>query len=117
MAGESGFSVQFEMSTRGLAVVEVAGELDSFTAPAFLACVAQVMDEGASRLIVDFSRLEFIDSSALGVLVSAARRAARDAVDFVFVCPPGEVSSIFSITGLVHTFTVYRTRQEALDAT
>jgi anti-sigma B factor antagonist len=116
MAGETGFSIQFETPARGLAVVEVADELDSFTAPALLACVAQILDDGPSRLIVDCSRLESVDPSALGDLVGVARRAAGQAVDFVFVCLPGEVARIFSIADLVHALTMYRTRQEALDA-
>lgn len=116
MKGRTGFSVILETPARGLAVVEVAGELDSVTTPAFRACVAKVMDDGAAHLIVDFSHLVFIDSAGLGVLVAAVRRAGRQAVDLVVVCPPGDVARVFFITGLVRALTVYETREEALAA-
>jgi anti-anti-sigma factor len=88
--GDSGFSILIGKPVGGLAVVEVAGELDSFTTPAFRACVDQVLNDGASRLLVDFTGLAFIDSAGLGDLIAAAHRAARQAVGLVVVCPPGE---------------------------
>jgi anti-sigma B factor antagonist len=117
MYDQTGFSVESQTPRQGFAIVQVAGELDFFTSPAFRSCVTGLMDDGASHLIVDFSRLDFIDSSGLGVLVVAARRAASQAVDLALVCPPeGHVERILGVTGLVRAFTVYQTREEALEA-
>lgn len=116
MKGESGFSVLIERPAGGLAVVDVAGDLDSFTTPAFRACLAKVLADGAAHLIVDFSRLTFIDSAGLGDLVDAARLAPKKAVHLVVVCPSGDVARIFSTTSQVRDFILYQTREEALDA-
>ena len=114
--GDNGFSILIGKPVSGLAVVEVAGDLDSFTTPAFRACVDQVLDDGASQLLVDFTRLAFIDSAGLGDLIAAAGRAARQAVALVVVCPPGDVARVFSTTGTAGALTVYQTREEALAA-
>ncbi len=116
MKGEIGFSVLIGRPVQGLAVVEVAGDLDSLTTPAFRASVAKVMDDGAAHLIVDFSRLAFIDSAGLADLADAARRAAIQAVHLVLVRPPGDVARVLAVTVVVRDLAMYQTCQEALDA-
>ena len=51
-----------------------AGRLDSGNARSFESIVMERINNGERRLIVDFSRLDFISSSGLRVLLIAARR-------------------------------------------
>ncbi|PLM84501.1 anti-sigma factor antagonist, partial [Klebsiella pneumoniae] len=44
--------------------------LDASVAVAFKAAIAQEIGEDSTDLIVDFSKIDFIDSSGLGTLVS-----------------------------------------------
>jgi anti-sigma B factor antagonist len=50
--------------------------------------IARALDEGRTRLVVDFGDLQTLDSSGLGELVAAATRiAARKARMFWAACP------------------------------
>jgi anti-sigma B factor antagonist len=56
------------------AVVTPHGDIDLVTSPEFRTAVHEAIDDGADAMVVDLSDSGFIDSTALGVLVSVHRR-------------------------------------------
>src|SRR6476646_9127009 len=60
----------------GTSTLVVTGELDLATAPTLEGAVMRLCDQGARRLVIDLSRLEFIDASGLHA-VSAARESCQ----------------------------------------
>lgn len=85
----------------GIVVVRATGEVDAFLAPDLRAR----LDEGLAaardaRLVLDLSRVEFLDSTALGTIVGAFRQAAERSVPFSIVSPRGHARRIFLHTRL-----------------
>jgi anti-sigma B factor antagonist len=108
------FRVELVRPADEVAVVEPSGELDFYTGPQFDVCLTSAMESGASRVVVDLTQVTFIDSSALGMLVGAARCSAEQSTELMIVCPPGNVARVIAITGLSRVFAMYATREEAL---
>ncbi|MEV8510676.1 STAS domain-containing protein, partial [Actinoplanes sp. NPDC051475] len=54
---------------RACTVVRVGGELDMETSPQLHAFLQKVADGGATRVVLDFADVTFLDSSGLGVLM------------------------------------------------
>src|SRR3954471_17211210 len=94
------FSVWDESLSDAIHVVAVRGEIDIFTAPEFKALIAGGIDRGADCVIVDLSEATFIDSSSLGVLITAHRRLGQRGGRLAVVANQPEVVRTFSITGL-----------------
>lgn len=89
------------------------GEVDVYTAPRLKEELIAVIGDGCVNVIVDMERVGFIDSSGLGVLVSALRRAReRDGVVRV-VCTRDNILKIFRITGLDKVFPIFSDSAEA----
>ena len=66
---------RLKIEERGtVAVASVRGELDISNSPATGDAIAAELQIEARGLIVDFSELEFLDSSAISMLFSLARR-------------------------------------------
>ena len=84
----------------GCAVVEVAGEVDVYSAPALEDCISRAIDDGGADLIVDMSRVEFLDSTGLGVLVKALKRTRESGGSLRLVATDERVIKVFRITGL-----------------
>ena len=61
---------------QGRAVVEIIGELDVYTTNVLREELLALTVPARYRVAVEMSGLDFIDSSGLGVLVGAAKRAA-----------------------------------------
>ena len=85
-------------------VLTVTGEVDLRTAPELRTLIDRVLDEGASRLVVDLAGVDFLDSTGLSVLVGAHKRLARTGGRLVVANPPEIVSRVLSITGLDRVF-------------
>jgi anti-sigma B factor antagonist len=99
-------------------VVVVEGEHDIYTAPALRDRLDEALGKGGG-VVVDLTGATFVDSSVLGALLDARRRALDAAQGFV-VCvgeqvEPG-VRRILDITGLVPVLPVISGRQEAIEA-
>lgn len=57
------------------AILQLEGELDVAAAPQLREAVTGLIADGTANLTFDCSRLEFIDSTGLGVLIGARARA------------------------------------------
>jgi anti-sigma B factor antagonist len=110
------FRVELLRPTDTVAVVELQGEVDIYSAPQFKEALLQGIDEGAQRVIVDLAKVTFIDSTALGVLVSGAKRVRPQNGTLDIVCADENITRIFEITGLDRIFGIYATRDDALKA-
>ncbi len=52
----------------------LTGLLDAFSEPKFRSVMAGCVDEGPKNLILDLSKIDFVDSSGLGALVQLAKK-------------------------------------------
>src|SRR4051812_42698663 len=95
-------------------VVTVAGEIDIFTAPEFKDRIAGAIDAGGEVTIVDLAGTTFIDSSSLGVLISAHRRLRGRGGRLIIACDVPAVRNTFKITGLDSVLELHKDRASAL---
>ena len=93
--------LQIEAHDRdGLAHVVLTGELDLSTIDKVEHELNRVEGDRPDIVALDLSRLTFLDSSGLRVIVSADKRARRENRRFVVVRGPETVQRVFSITRL-----------------
>lgn len=95
-------------------VVEVAGELDLYTAPSFRETVLEAADgDDLPRVIVDFQRLGFIDSSGLGAIVACLKHLRERGGELTLVAPEGSgLRRLLDLTGLDRVLTLSATVDE-----
>jgi anti-sigma B factor antagonist len=109
------FDIKTEELGDGAYVISLAGEVDLYTAPEFKQQLLEVINQGARHVVVDFSDTTFIDSTTLGVLVGGVKRLRTNDGQLSLVCSDRNIKKIFEITGLDRVFTIYPTRNEALE--
>lgn len=102
-------------TNNGACVVRLAGELDLYNADTVRKALFEAAADGPDRLVVDLSEVEFIDSTALGVLIEA-RTKLENRKAFLLAAPGLETRRALQISGLDRHFTVHETVPEALDA-
>lgn len=99
-----------EESSGGNAVLSVAGELDIATAPELRDRLEEVIDRVAQgTVVVDLLKVTFIDSTALGVLISGLKRSQSAGGVFRIVVAESRILRIFEITGLTDLFSIFET--------
>jgi anti-sigma B factor antagonist len=97
----------------GMTVVTVTGEIDVYSAPALREKLAELVDAGKCRLIVDLEQVEFLDSTGLGVLIGGLKRVRLDDGSLDLVCTRGRILMIFRLTGLTRVFRIFDSVAEA----
>ena len=97
----------------GGTLVTLTGELD-FASGSELATVLAGLAGRPHRIVVDLSRLEFVDSSGVKLLVSAARSAESAGGGLVLVSPTASVRRVFEILHLFDVVAVLDDRQQAI---
>jgi anti-sigma B factor antagonist len=95
-------------------VVSVAGELDLHTAGELSAELDGAIARGPKRIVIDLGGVTFLDSTALGALVTAAKRARAAGAPTVVVTDDPHTLKIFRITGLDAVLGLRRTLSEAV---
>jgi anti-sigma B factor antagonist len=96
-------------------VVRLGGELDLYNADNVRIALADVCAKSPERVVVDLSEVEFIDSTALGVLIEA-RTKLDNRQSFLLAAPALETRRALQISGLDRHFSVHDTVPEALVA-
>src|SRR5689334_14487449 len=102
--------MELSLSTRTVAdrrVLDVGGEIDVYTAPQLRERLIALVENGARQVVVDLTRVEFLDSTGLGVLVGALKRLRAVHGDLSLVCAQERLLKIFRITGLDRVFTIH----------
>jgi anti-sigma B factor antagonist len=96
-------------------VVRLGGELDLYNAEQVRSALGKVCSDSPERVVVDLSEVEFLDSTALGVLIEARTMLANRRA-FVLAAPGLETRRALQISGLDRHFSVHETVPEALSA-
>ena len=95
-------------------VVRPAGDIEITVAGAFGWRLTNLVQAGKTLLIVDLERVGFLDSSALGVLMSAQRRAQSSGGGVVISGADPSIRKVFDITGLSAVFRLHDSVDQAL---
>lgn len=95
-AGE--LSITFRIDSGEISLVQLFGEADLASAGALEATIAKAQRSRAA--VLDLGGLEFIDSSAIAVLVRAVDHARERGHDLRLLRGPESVERTFEISGL-----------------
>jgi anti-sigma B factor antagonist len=94
-------------------VVAVSGDLDMLTAPELAEAIQAARRKAPAALIVDLSRVEFLASAGMNLLMTAYRDTAPSA-RFGVVADGPTTSRPLQLIGLDTIFAIYRTLDDAL---
>jgi anti-sigma B factor antagonist len=81
-------------------LVSLHGELDGATAKGLEAEFIRIETTSVSRIVLDLSELEFIDSTGMAVILRADTRAKNDGHLLRVLRPDGQVRRVFELSGL-----------------
>lgn len=96
-----------------VAVVNIVGRIDSSSSADLEASLQALVDKGKRNLVLDMSKVEFLSSSGLRVIVNAYK-ACKEVGQLCVAQPSERAASSLSIAGIDTLFTVYPTREAAI---
>jgi anti-sigma B factor antagonist len=103
-------------SVGGLLVLRLEGELDTYNCGQLRSALVEHVEGGEDRIIVDMTRVAYIDSTGLGSLVGGLKRVSEHGGIMRIVCKNPQILKVFEITGLNKVFPIFSTVKEAVAA-
>ena len=98
----------------GVAVARFTGRLDFTSAPEARDQFATAIAAGQRKLIVDLSKVGFVDSAGLGSLIGGMRAARLAGGDLRIANPSEQVKMLLSLTSLDQVLKIHPTIEEAV---
>jgi len=98
--------MQFDCSDHGrYKVLHLTGEVDLSNSSEVRKCLLEIIDKG-HPVIVDFSGLEYIDSSGMASLVEALNRANKKSLELIIAGATGSPLQVLQLTRLNQVFRI-----------
>jgi anti-sigma B factor antagonist len=98
----------------GAAVIRLDGRLNMVGAAPLRQAVASLVEQGHSRIAVDLSGVDFMDSSGLGALIAGLKTARQAGGDLRIAAPGEQVRLVLQLTNMERVLAPYETTEEAL---
>jgi len=86
--------------------VSISGEFTFIDHTAFKAIANRLFERQGKPIVIDLTRLEFIDSAGLGMLLIVRDEADKAGRDLILRGPCGQVKRMFDVTKFDTLFTV-----------
>jgi anti-sigma B factor antagonist len=96
----------------GSVIVRLAGELDLYNADDVRRALLQAVDGAPEKIVVDMAEVEFVDSTALGVLLEARSKLGR--AGLMLAAPRLETRRTLQVSGLDRHLPVHDSVEDAL---
>jgi len=100
----------------GVKVISLAGNLEARSISAINQVVLPLIEAGNVRLVFDCSRLRYVTSPALGILINYYKKTQAKGGDTKFFGLEDNILEIFRIVGLTRTFDIHEDEAAAVRA-
>ena len=109
-------SMQVRPVGEQVSMIDIQGEVTALAEDMLMEVFAQASGGETRHIILNFSRLDFMNSSGIGLLVTLLSRANRQGQRLLAVSMSDYYRHIFDLTGLNQAITIYDTEADALTA-
>jgi anti-sigma B factor antagonist len=95
-------------------VLELSGSFDIYSATPVRYWLEQTLEQPPARIVVDLSNVNFIDSTALAILMQGIKKA-REANGDIYICGLQQpVRMVLELTRLDNVFEIYPNKEQAI---
>jgi anti-sigma B factor antagonist len=99
-----------------IGIIDISGEVNAFAEDALMDAYTQASNGNTRAIILNFSGLEYMNSSGIGLLVTLLIRVNRQKQKLLAYGLSEHYRQIFELTRLNEAIAIYATEAEALAA-
>lgn len=97
--------IKFNLNSENIEVMPI-GEVDIFTSPELKNKIFDLIEENKQNIVIDGQRLDYIDSTGLGVLMAIYKKLQENNLNIKIVNLKQNIYKLFDITGLNKIFNI-----------
>jgi anti-sigma B factor antagonist len=103
-------------ATDSTSIIDINGEINAFAENTLMDAYTQASSAGAQNILLNFSGLEYMNSSGIGLLVTLLIRTKRQNQRLVACGLSEHYQQIFQLTRLNEAITIYPDEEAAIAA-
>ena len=105
-----------EQTVDSVVIVSPDGRVDGSTAPDLEQHISGVVERGDARILLDCSKMDYIGSAGLRVVLAGARKCQQGGGKLTLCTLRAACKSVMEVSGFLTTLDYYDTRESALTA-
>lgn len=115
---ESGFSMSIRTSesVADITIADLVGDLDTEAAYQLESGLSDITGRDNAKLILNFGKVRIMNSTAMGVLLSAAEDARKRTGTMKLCALSEHVREVLDLVGVSGLFEIFDTEQEAVES-
>ena len=102
-------------SVNDIVVVNLKGDLDAFTVQKVKNQLTQLIENGYRKIVVNLSRVRYINSTSIGVLVGRLRKLKEYHGELALAELSDRANRVITLVGGKKLFNIFNTESEAID--
>ena len=100
----------------GIGIIDIGGEVNAYAEDALAAAYSEASQNGVKAIVLNFSGLEYMNSSGIGLLVTLLIRAQRNKQRLLACGLNEHYQQIFALTRLNEAIGIYASEAAAVAA-
>lgn len=104
-----------EITNSGIAIFRLSGKLNMVNAGVLREEIATQIAAGHSKIAIDMSGINFMDSSGLGALINGLKGTRQAGGDLRIAAPVEQVQQVLKLTNLDRVIQTYDSAEKAFD--
>jgi anti-sigma B factor antagonist len=100
----------------GIMVVEIEGKLNTGASPDAEKFLNSLLDDGATKILLNMEDMDFISSTGLRVILSTGKKLAAVSGKLIICNPNLTVMDVLKMSGFSQMFKVFDSEEEALSS-
>ena len=113
---EANVSMSVRKPSQGISVIDIVGQVTGFAEKVMTEAYEQASANGTKFILLNFTELEYMNSSGIGLLVTMLIRAQRSNCKLAACGLSSHYRQIFELTRLDDAIAIYETEGDALEA-
>jgi len=97
----------------GFEIIVIVGEVDASSSIELDNAIAEAVNSGQKKFLVDCSALEYISSAGLGVFMSHIEDFKKENINLILYGLNEKVHNVFEILGLDQLLQIEKTKEDA----
>ena len=96
-------------------VISIDGDLDTNTSPDAQAAFSSLLEQGASKVLVDLGKMNYISSAGLRVMLFVAKQLGTSGGELRICCLNDMAREVFDISGFSSILSVFASKEQAFE--
>ena len=113
---KANISLRIRTAKPTTSIIDIQGEINAYAETALMDAYTQATSQGANNILLNFTDLEYMNSSGIGLLVTLLIRVQRQKQHLAAFGLTDHYRQIFELTRLNEAITIYPDEAAALAA-